>query len=67
MLVQLMTVKLQPYGKHVIVRCQYGLNDLELDFIPPNAEVKKKFSYSSTATRCFCGMYRHNCTFTQCI
>jgi hypothetical protein len=32
MLVQLMTVKLQPYSKYVTVRWQYGLDDLELDF-----------------------------------
>ena len=31
-LVQLMTVKLQTYGKHIIVSWQYGLDDLELDF-----------------------------------
>jgi hypothetical protein len=32
MLVQLMTVKLHTCSKHVIVRWQYGLDDLELDF-----------------------------------
>jgi hypothetical protein len=32
MLVQLIRVKLQTHGKHVIVRWQYGLDDLELGF-----------------------------------
>jgi hypothetical protein len=32
MLVQLMTVKLQPHGKNATVRWQYGLDALELDF-----------------------------------
>jgi len=31
--VQLVTVKLQTYDKHVIVRWQYGLDDLEFDFL----------------------------------
>jgi len=32
MRVQLMTVKLQTYGKQLIVKWQYGLDDLELYF-----------------------------------
>jgi len=32
MLVQFLTVKLQTYGKHIIVRWQYVQDDLELDF-----------------------------------
>ena len=32
MLVQLIRVKLQTFRKHVIVRWQYGLDDLELGF-----------------------------------
>jgi hypothetical protein len=30
--------------------------------LPPNAQVKNQFSYTSTPTTCLCGKHRHNFT-----